>query len=230
LVGVASERRIFSLVSLVDQWRAVDQSLPDGWGDARLRLTVAEEGRCERAAALLGPATPGRHGRVISFFAARRGAGPSPDFVERLLRRLDREGIEGALELVGTDAATDAADEPAAVEAPTFVAGWEAGLAALPDDWSDLYAEVELDSSDYLERAALLLAPLNPARYGGKPGFRFRAARRFGYGASPEMTRRCFERLDAERIRGRVRVLHVLSDTRPVQTQGPVWNVGGRSV
>ena len=103
-------------------------------------------------------------------------------------------------------------------------------LAALPDDWSDLYAEIELSSSDYLERAALLMAPANPARYGGTPGFRFRVARRFGYGASVEMTRRCLQRLDEEGIRGAVRILRVLSDTRPVQTQGPVWYVGGKSV
>ncbi len=217
---------MLSLVSLVDQWQAVERSLPEGWGNARLRLTAAEEGQCERAAVLLGPATPGRHRRVISFFAARRGAGPSPDLVVRLLQRLDGEGIEGDLELVGSDVS-----EAAAVTAPsTFVEAWRRELAALPDDWSDLYIEVELFSSDYLERAALLLAPLNPARYGGKPGFRCRVARRFGYGGSPEMTLRCFERLDEEGIRGRVTVLRALSDTRPVQTQGPVWYVDGRSV
>jgi hypothetical protein len=27
-----------------------------------------------------------------------------------------------------------------------------------------------------------------------------------------------------------VRILRVLSDTRPVQTQGPVWYVGGHTV
>ena len=217
---------MLSFVSLVEQWRAVERSLPEGWGNARMRLTAAEEGQCERAAALLGPATPGRHRRVISFFAARRGAGPSPDLVVRLLQRLDGEGIEGDLELVGSDVS-----EAAAVTAPsTFVEAWRRELAALPDDWSDLYIEVELFSSDYLERAALLLAPLNPARYGGKPGFRCRVARRFGYGGSPEMTLRCFERLDEEGIRGRVTVLRALSDTRPVQTQGPVWYVDGRSV
>ena len=220
---------MLSLVALVDQWRAIQRDLPEGWGNARLRLTAAEEGECERAAALLGPATPGRHGRVISFFAARRGAGPSPDLVQRLLRRLDREGIRGELELVGTDVEAEA-KAAATAEPTTFVAAWEREVAALPDDWSDLYLEVELFSSDYLERAALLLAPLNPARYGGKPGFRGRVARRFGYGASTEMTQRCFERLDEEGIRGTVRVLRVLSDTRPVQTQGPVWYVGGRSV
>jgi hypothetical protein len=181
---------------------------------------------------LLGPVNPGRHGRVISFFTARRGAGPSPDVVERLLRRLDREGIQGTVELLGADAAVDTADEPPQVAAKSgsFVEQWGPELAALPDDWSDLYAEVELDSSDYLERAALLLAPVNPARYGPKPGFRFRVARQFGYGASTEMTHRCFERLDEEGTRGRVRVLHALSDTQPVQTQGPVWYVGGKSV
>jgi hypothetical protein len=218
---------MLSLVGLVDQWRAIERDLPEGWGDARLRLTVAEEGQCDRAAALLGPATPGRRGRVISFFAARRGAGPSRELVERLLRGLDRERIDAELELVGTDAAAEA---PAPGEPRSFVAAWEIELATLPDDWSDLYAEVELNSSDYLERAALLMAPLNPARYGGKPGFRFRVARRFGYGASTEMTLRCFGRLDEEGVRGAVRVLRALSDTRPVQTQGPVWNVGGRTV
>ena len=69
-----------------------------------------------------------------------------------------------------------------------------------------------------------------PARYGGKPGFRFRVARRFGYGVSAEMARRCLERLDEEGIHGVARVLWALSDTRPVQTQGPVWHSGGRSV
>jgi hypothetical protein len=238
---------MLSLVSLVDQWQAIERGLSEGWGNARLRLTVAEDGDPERAAALLGPATPGRHGRVISFFVARRGAGPSPELVRRLLRRLDQEGVPGDLELVGTD---EPATAERVAERRTFAQTWDAEIAALPEDWSDLYAEVELASSDYLERAALLLAPLNPAQWkadaraeparpgsgaasgalGGKPGFRFRVARRFGYGASAEMARRCFERLDEEGIRGDVRVLHALSDTRPVQTQGPVWYLGGRSV
>ena len=85
-------------------------------------------------------------------------------------------------------------------------------------------------STDWLDRAALLMAPVNPARYGGEPGFRFRVARTFGYGASAEMTRRCLERVDDEGIRGVLRILRVLSDTDPVSTQGPVWYVEGRSV
>src|SRR5205823_7969694 len=155
----------------------------------------------------------GRHRRVISFFAARRGAGPSPELVTRLLRRLDREGIQGELELVGSD------KPPAGVAGMarwrTFASAWDAELAALPEDWSDLYIEVELFSSDYLERAALLLAPLNPARYGGKPGFRCRVARRFGYGGLPVTHRRGFPRRHAEGIRRPVTAPRAPSHTRP---------------
>ena len=218
---------MLSLVSVVDQWQAIERYLPEGWGDARLRLTIPDLGDCDRAAVLLGPVNPGRRGKVITFFTAQQGAGPSPALIRRLLARLDRKGIEGQLVLLGASEAERAAPP---VEAKPFVPAWDEELAALPDDWSDLYAEIELESTDYLERAALLLAPVNPARYDGKPGFRFRVARRFGYGASTEMARRCLQRLDEEGIRGAVRVLRVLSDTRPVQTQGPVWYVGGRSV
>jgi hypothetical protein len=213
-------------MSLVADWEELQRSLPEDWGTARLRLEVADEGDCERAAALLGPANPGRRGKVIRVFTARRGAGPSQESLRGLLARLDAEGIQGALELVGTDEA----EAEQVISRSTVVATWDAAVAALPPDWSDLYGELELVSSDWLERAALLMAPLNPAHYGGTPGFRFRVARRFGYGASPEMTRRCLERLDQEGIRGELRILRVLSDTHPVATQGPVWYVEGRSV
>ena len=43
------------------------------------------------------------------------------------------------------------------------------------------------------------------------------------------MARRCFERMDAEGITGRIAILHVLSDTENADTQGPVWRVAGRS-
>ena len=44
------------------------------------------------------------------------------------------------------------------------------------------------------------------------------------------MTRRCLARLDEARIPGELRLLRVLSDTKPVGTQGPVWYVGGKVV
>jgi hypothetical protein len=214
-------------VSLVEQWLQILAGLSENWADARLRLTVEGDGAA-RAAAILGPVNPAQRGNMVRFYVARRGAGASPARIQPLLARIDAERIDGTLELVGSGEATEA---PAvAVKRPTLTATWDAALAALPPDWSDIYAEVELVSSDWLERAALLMAPVNPARYGGTPGFRFRVARRFGYGASPEMTRRCLERVDNEHIRGELRILRALSDTKPVYTQGPVWYVEGRSV
>ena len=214
-------------VSLVEQWREIVNGLPEDWADARLRLTIEDSQKAARAAAILAPITPGRRENVLRFYATRRGASHSPALVERLLARLDEERIPGELELVGAGEA-----EPAApvTHRPTLAGTWDASIAGLPPDWSDLYAEVELVSSDWLDRAALLMAPVNPARYGGAPGFRFRVARRFGYGASPEMTRRCLERVDEEHIRGELRILRVLSETDPVHTQGPVWYVEGKSV
>jgi hypothetical protein len=215
------------LVSLVEQWREIVNGLPDDWADARLRLTIEDEHAASRAAALLSPLTPGRRGTVLGLHVARRGTGSSPALVERLLAGLDEERIRGELELVG---AGEAEPAPPATLRPTLAGTWDASVAGLPPDWSDLYAEVELVSSDWLDRAALLMAPVNPARYGDTPGFRFRVARRFGYGASAEMTRRCLERVDEEDIRGELRILRVLSETDPVQTQGPVWYVEGKSV
>ena len=97
---------------------------------------------------------------------------------------------------------------------------WDEALAALPPDWSDLYAEVELTSTDHLERAALLLSPINPARYGDSPALRFRVARTFGYGASPAMVRRCLERMDAEGIRAQVRILRCSPTPTPSRRRG----------
>ena len=212
---------------LVEQWRAIVQELPDSWGDAQLLLTVEDERRAGRAAGLLAPLQAGRSGARVRFFCARRGPGPRPDTVERLLRRLDAEGIGGTLEPVAVGEVP--ADAPRA-EHRSLAAAWDAQLETLPPDWSDVYAELRLRSGGDLDRAALLTAPLNPARFDPTPAFRFRCARRFGYGASPQMVRRCLERLDAEGVRGDVVVVHALSDTEPVATQGPVWYIGGRPV
>jgi len=213
-------------VRLVEQWQRIEQELPEGWSDARLELTVTDAARADRAAALLGPLMPGRAGKRIRFFTAVRGAGPGPEAVRRLLELLDEEPIEGRLELLASDRATELPE----THRPSLASSWEAALAELPDDWSDLYAELELTSSDHLERAALLTAPLNPGRYGGTPGLRFRVARTFGYGASPQMTLRCLRRLDEDGIPGTVRILRSLASTEPVGTQGPVWYLGGKVV
>jgi hypothetical protein len=214
-------------MALVEQWNGVEGDLDPRWKDARLVLTVDDETTAERAAALLGPAAPGRSGRTIRFFAARGGAAVGPEAVRRLLRKIDEEGIAGTLELVSSDAAPT---EPE-ISRSSLAASWDAAVATLPSDWSDLLGELELTSSDHLDGAALLLGPINPLYAGtGKPGFRFRVAHTFGYGASPEMTRRSLARLDEAGIPGELRVLRVQSDTHPVGTQGPVWMIGGKAV
>ena len=213
-------------VPLVDQFSRIEGDLTEDWSDARLELTVPDAGRAARAAALLAPAGAGRHGTTIRFFTARRGAGVPPDGLRRLLRKLDDEGIRGQLELLGAEEAPP----PPPRARRMLVETWDKALAALPSDWSELYCELELTSTDYLERAALLMAPLNPSRYSDTPGFRFRVASHAGYGAAPEMVRRCLERLDDDGIRGEVRILRVLSASNHVATQGPVWYVGGRAV
>ena len=215
-------------LALVDDFNRIEHSLGDGWGEARLQLTVGDDARCDRAASLLGPANPGRRGKSIRFSVARRGPGLTTDAIRRLLRRLDAERITGELDIVGTT-------EPRAPTEPprrhvALREQWEQALAALPSDWSDLYAEVRFTSTDYLERAALLMAPCNPARFGERNALQFRCARTFGYGVSAEMGARCLARCDEEGITGEVEILRALSDTYPVATQGPVWYVGGRAV
>ncbi|HYY04603.1 MAG TPA: hypothetical protein VE736_12020 [Gaiellaceae bacterium] len=211
---------------LVDDFNRIERGLPDEWTEAQLQLVVRDEGRCDRAASLLGPANPGRRGNRIRFGAGRRGTGLGPEAVRRLLRRLDDEGIAGELDLVRASEAPQEELRPGR----SLREEWERAVAVLPRDWSDLYAEVRLDSTDYLERAALMLAPVNPARYGGPTALRFRCARTFGYGVSAEMAARCLERCDEEGITGHVEILRALSDTYPVATQGPVWYIDGRSV
>lgn len=213
-------------MKLAAQWRRIEAELPADWADARLELAVGNDAHHARAAALLGPANPGLTGSTLRFQASRRGAGVGPDAVGRLLARLDDERIRGTLTTVGSTVAESAAQ----VERRSLAEAWDAELAGLPPDWSDLYAEVELTSSDLLDRGALLLAPLNPARHLDRLAFRFRVARVFGYGASGAMTRRCLERLDEDGIPGTVTVLRSLSDTHNVATQGPVWYVEGKAV
>src|SRR4051812_19074960 len=162
---------MLSSVALVDQWKVINSNLAEGWTDVQLRLTV--EDQPERAAALLAPAGAGRRGNVVMFGVGRGGVGTSPDLVTRLLARLDAERIRGVLAPVKVEEVT-----PAGTRSRRASLGeqWEQAQAALPADWSDLYAELELDSSDYLERGALLLAPANPARVKARLAYRFRVA------------------------------------------------------
>ena len=221
-------------MALAERCDEIVRGLPRGWSLAHLELTVDRLEDADRAALVLAPATPGRTGRSFHFYVheGTTGLAPTPELVRRVLQRLDEEGIDGHLKLVHEEPApADVAAPRRSERAPRpLAAQWDELAQRLPPDWSDLYAEIELDSSDFLDRGALLLAPVNPAHYGGPLTLRFRCARVRGYGAAPEMVRRCFEWLDGEHITGTVRVLRVLSDTHHVATQGPVWYVGGKSV
>ena len=181
------------------------------------------------AAAVLGPLQPGRLGDHLRLHITRSGGG-----VERarnIFRRLDGRRIWGTLALVGVigDVAPAAAT-PARAPAQPLADAWDGALSQLPPDWSDLLCDLELDSTDHVPRAALLGAPLNPSRVPGETALRFRASGKQGYGVSPVMARRCFERMDAEGITGSLNVLYDLSDTGNAVTQGPVWRLAGRSV
>lgn len=220
-----------SPVKLAEQWSEILEGLPRGWDTAWLALTPEEESVADRVGLILGPAAPGRVGTTFRLNVDRRGhgAGAAPDLVRRVLARLDRDGVRGRLELVESAGGDEALAAGGA--APDALASqWETLLDALPADWSHLFAQIDLDSSDFLERGALLLAPVNPTLAGGSRSYRFRAAHRVGYGAAAGMARRCLERLDGEGITGRLRIVRVVSDDRPFATQGPVWRIGGKSV
>jgi hypothetical protein len=227
-------------VRLVEQWRAIEADLPPDWRTVTLDVVPETAADRSRAGALLGPANPGRVGNALRVRVARGGGAVGPEGLRNLFGRFDQARVWCSLTLVDSTAAPGAAQAAAqsspavaatGADAPTvpLASQWDTLAATLPPDWSDLHAELRFDSTDWLNHASLLCAPLNPTKAGGI-AFNFRAARRTGYGASPSMVRRCLERCDAERMRGTVTPLRVLSETRNVATQGPVWRVGGRSV
>ena len=223
-------------MKLVDQWRTIEAGLPAGWEDVRLTLTTEQPGDLPRAAQVLGSINAGKVGSTLVFHVSSAAGPHGAQTATRVFERLDRDRTWCLLEQSAVTMATAAAAEgtvadAAPAPASAGVAGsWDSALSPLPSDWSDLLCELEIDSSALLDRTALLCAPLNPARAGSRVVFTFRCSGRSGYGVSPGMARRCFARLDDEGITGTTRVLRVLSDTDNVDTQGPVWLVGGKTL
>jgi hypothetical protein len=213
-------------VPLAERWNAVQRGLDPRWTEVTLSLAISDDAARSRAAAMLAPAAPGLAGKQIRFHVSTHGAGIGPEGARRMLRRIDKEGIRGRLEVV----ASREAPPPEQVEAPLpLLRVWGAALEVLPSDWSDLVAELELDSSADIDRGAVLCAPINPSQLtGGRPGFRFRCASHSGYGASAGMVGRCLARLDEAGITGRIRITRALSDVHPVGTQGATFLVGRR--
>jgi hypothetical protein len=189
-----------------------------------LSLAINDDKGRSRAAALLGPAGPGVSATDIRFRVSTQGDGIGPEAARRLLRLIDAEGIRGRLEVV------ESRGKPAeTVEVRRALAlGWQEALEALPSDWSDVVAELELDSSADIDRAAVLCAPINPSQTPNRPGFRFRCASARGYGASAGMVGRCLTRLDDVGITGRIRITRALSDVQPIGTQGATFILGRR--
>jgi hypothetical protein len=208
-----------------DQWARMEIELGPDWDDAHLSFTP--EGSTADAAAILAPLAPGRVGRELRFHITRDGS--SRERLRNLLSRLDSKRVWGTLSLIESTQPVPAADGPTPRRS-SLVNAWDDAVARLAPGWSDLLCELELDSSDHLPRAALLGAPLNPTRNPEAVALRFRVSGKQGYGVTPGMARRCFERMDADGITGGISLLGELSDTENADTQGPVWRVAGRSV
>ena len=211
----------------VDQWTEIQAGLPEGWSEAHLAFTPEEA--VSEAAAVLAPLAPGRVGAELRIHVSRGGSGP--ERTRNVLARLDERriwGRLGLLDVVGRETSAPSVEAPPAPR--SLAAAWEALQDELPPDWSNVLCRLDLDSSDHVPRAALFGAPLNPSRVPGAIALRFRASGKQGYGTSPEMVRRCLERMDAEGVTGRLSVVFGLADADNAVTQGPVWRVAGRSV
>lgn len=198
--------------------------MPEGWTRVDLHLKLPSRDAASEAAATLAPAGPYRAGpTVIRFVVARDGSGLGPENASRLLSRIPR----GSLTAVDSYATA----RPAPVETtPPLAAAWDRVIAELPADWSDAFLELQLGSTDFIDKAAVLCIQANPRRVGNRAALRFRAARRAGYGIAPGMARRCLERCDESGITGTIAVLRVLSDTDHVGTQGPSWILDGQTI
>src|ERR1700759_3729686 len=85
-------------MGVVDQWTSIENGLDPKWRDARLDFVPADDALIGRAAALLAPAGPGRMGKAIRFYTARRGGGVGPEAGRRMFKR----GDEGATDLTLT--------------------------------------------------------------------------------------------------------------------------------
>jgi hypothetical protein len=213
-------------MSLVGQWRELEAALPEGWASVSVELEIRDPGVAAQASALLGPAGPYRTGTTLRFVSARDGSATGPDGIARLLSRIDDARIAGTLSALGSEKTIARVER----EMTSLAESWDALIAELPADWSDLVAEVRLLSTDYVEHAAVMCIQMNPRRVGDTAVLRFRAAHHAGYGVSPQMARRCLERCDAADIRGSIAILHALSDTHLVSTQGPVWIHDGQTI
>ena len=204
--------------------------LPDGWtqGQSATRRYARERRRPGRGAARAASprpirerATAPRHGRAAP-------AGPA--LLRRLLAGLDGEGITRHARPCRRGGARTR-EAPPDENLPTTLAGrlGRSRRERCPRTGATCSALSSLRSSDDASagRTRGRRRSTRPDT-GRRPAFRFRVARRFGYGAAPEMARRCLARLDEEGIPGTAHTARGLSDTKPVATQGPTFLIVGQ--
>jgi hypothetical protein len=80
---------------------------------------------------------------------------------------------------------------------------FQAMVAALPPDWTQLEADLRIDDEDRYIDAATLLSQINAMPYSKHDWhFRLRSAREFGHAAAPESLHGTLALLDDEGITG----------------------------
>ena len=96
---------------------------------------------------------PGRVGAALVFHVrrARRRAGPRGGATA--VPRLDESRIWCELAPSTSEAPAARSRRRLSGRMPSRRSAWDAALAPLPPDWTDLLCELEVDSSDYLDRA-----------------------------------------------------------------------------
>ena len=138
-------------MKLVDQWRTIEDGLPAGWEDVRLTLTTEQPGDLPRAAQVLGSINVGKVGSALVFHVHRAGGPQGPRRRSALFERLDGERTWCRLEQSARAGCADTRQAPATPTARTdsaqvsTAASWDAALAPLPSDWTDLLCELEID-------------------------------------------------------------------------------------
>ena len=197
---------MLTAVKLVDQWTELERRLPGDWEAVALRLRTEQPEERHEAARVLGPMNVGFVGDELALTVRRAGGASGPEAARRLFGRLDEARIWCILEQRDVAEATPVLDEPESA-ASSVAESWDAALAPLPPGWSDLLCVLELGSSAWLARAALLCAAINPTRVHSRARFTFRCARTTCYGVSPGMARLFFEELEEEVIGGSFSVL-----------------------
>ena len=179
-------------------------------GDVALRVRPEQAAELGEAARVLGSMSPGRVGDELALTVrrARRLAGADAARASSACSTTRGSGASSSR----SDGRASAVRRRQPTAAPRLRSPTRGTLS-----WRRCRAtgRSALPPRDRLERrpprTALLCAPVNPTTVEARARVHLPLRGRAGYGVSPAMARRCFERLDAEGLPGRVEVLRLLS-------------------